>query len=91
MGKLKVNVKYGIDAQTMELYVLRNVGVPLFGREWLRNVQLNWQEIKAMQITPKQNNNATDEKLILTDTDTGCTGFPGRNWHPETHESTGGT
>lgn len=33
--------------------MLKKGGVPLFGREWLRSIQLNWQSIKAIQVTPK--------------------------------------
>ncbi len=33
--------------------MLKKGGVPLFEREWFRSIQLNWQSIKAIQVTPK--------------------------------------
>lgn len=45
LGKLKVNVKYENQRCNLELYVLRDGGVPLFGRQWLRHIHLNWHEI----------------------------------------------
>ena len=67
-GKFKVKVKHGKDKQKLELYVLQSEGVSLFGPEWMRSIHLNWQSIKAMQITSKQNRSTTDERLrwILT-------------------------
>ena len=65
---MKVKVKHGKDKQKLELYVLQSEGVPLFGCEWMRSIHLNWQAIKAIQITSKQNRSTTDERLkrILT-------------------------
>lgn len=63
LGKLKVNVKYENQRCNLELYVLRDGGVPLFGRQWLRHIHLNWHEIKAMKIAKKQNGQCADERL----------------------------
>ncbi|XP_061152316.1 uncharacterized protein K02A2.6-like [Syngnathus typhle] len=60
LGKLKVKVKYRNQKCNLELFVLKEGGVPLFGRRWLRQIKLNWHEIKSMHIASKQ---LTDMKL----------------------------
>ncbi|XP_028656990.1 uncharacterized protein K02A2.6-like [Erpetoichthys calabaricus] len=51
IGKLKVTVVYESQRHLLDLYVLSRGGVPLFGREWLKSIQLNWQSIKEMHFT----------------------------------------
>lgn len=53
MGKLKVRVKCEKQRRVLNLYVLKKGGVPLFGREWLRSIRLNWQSLKAIQVNPE--------------------------------------
>ena len=62
LGKLKVKVKYENTKRMLDLYVVQNDNVPLFGREWLRNIQLNWQSIKMMKATEKSEQ-PTPERL----------------------------
>ncbi|XP_014834021.1 PREDICTED: uncharacterized protein K02A2.6-like [Poecilia mexicana] len=50
-GKLKVNVVYGDQTHKLELYVLKTTGPALLGREWLRRIQLDWNAIKALNIS----------------------------------------
>ncbi|XP_030621125.1 uncharacterized protein K02A2.6-like [Chanos chanos] len=54
-GKLKVKVTYGGKTQQLELYVLKNGGPALFGREWLRKIQLDWHTIKALNMSSAGN------------------------------------
>ncbi|XP_028327385.1 uncharacterized protein K02A2.6-like [Gouania willdenowi] len=54
LGKLKVKVKYKNQTCNLELFVLKEGGAPLFGRQWLRQIKLNWQQIKTMNIASKQ-------------------------------------
>ncbi|XP_060782844.1 uncharacterized protein K02A2.6 [Neoarius graeffei] len=61
----KIKVKYENKRKTLDLYVLQRGGVPLFGRDWLQMIQLNWQSIKAMQHSENGNSKATQEKLNL--------------------------
>lgn len=35
------------------MYVKQKGGPPLFGQEWLRNMKLNWAEIKAIETLKK--------------------------------------
>lgn len=65
VGKIKVKVKYENKKKMLDLYVLQRGGVPLFGRDWLQMIQLNWQSIKAMQLSENGNSKATQEKLNL--------------------------
>ncbi len=48
IGKLKVRLKCENKRRVLDLNVLKKGGVPLFEREWLRSIQLNWQSIKAI-------------------------------------------
>lgn len=70
MGVVKVKVHYSDQRHVLSLYVVERGGAPLFGREWLREIQLDWQSIKEMQatVTKKQSTGSTTEKLnkILT-------------------------
>lgn len=38
---------------SLDLYVIQKGGPPLFGQEWLRNIKLNWAEIKAIETLKK--------------------------------------
>lgn len=50
LGYLECNVQLNDQSETLNLYVLNNEGRPLFGREWLRHLNLNWAEIKSLQV-----------------------------------------
>lgn len=63
LGKLKVKVTYEGQRRNLELYVLKYGGVPLFGRQWLKHIRLNWHDIKAMKITSKEENLCTNGQL----------------------------
>ena len=64
-GKLKVDVTYGDKTHKLELYVLKNGGPALFGREWLRKIQIDWHAIKALNISPslKSHNCSSKQRL----------------------------
>ncbi|KAL4009353.1 hypothetical protein ACER0C_003205 [Sarotherodon galilaeus] len=63
LGKLKVKVEYEKKKCNLELYVLKNGGVPLFGRDWLKHIHLNWKEIKSMRLERGLSANSVDERL----------------------------
>lgn len=48
-----VTVDLNDQKQNFNLYVLRKGGPLLFGQEWLRNMKLNWAEIKAVETLKK--------------------------------------
>ena len=41
------------SAAKLPLYVVHNGGPPLFGRDWLSDIQLDWQHIKSLRQTKR--------------------------------------
>ncbi|KAL2077680.1 hypothetical protein ACEWY4_027184 [Coilia grayii] len=54
-GMLKVWVKLNRQKARLPLYVVKGTSPPLFGREWLRNIKLDWREIKTVRTGHKAN------------------------------------
>ena len=48
LGCVDVKVQYGSQSFTLPLYVIKTNSPPLFGRERLKVIQLNWQQIHKM-------------------------------------------
>ena len=49
-GEILVDVQYGQQAaEQLPLVVVKGEGPSLFGRNWLRHIQLNWSSIKAIR------------------------------------------
>ena len=57
VGSIDVCVSYKGQKITLPLVIVRGVGPSLLGRNWLQNMQFNWQEIFW-------SNNATLEKVL---------------------------
>lgn len=53
LGVIKVKVALNGQSAHLELYVVKQGGPPLFGRDWLRNIKLDWKSIKAISIVSK--------------------------------------
>lgn len=49
IGMLDVNVEY--NGQNLPLFVVKNGGSALFGRQWLGKIKLNWKSIKHITAT----------------------------------------
>ncbi|XP_058868762.1 uncharacterized protein K02A2.6-like [Acipenser ruthenus] len=47
-GKINVQVKLNGQMELLQLYVVEGDYPPLFGREWIKKMNLNWQEIKSL-------------------------------------------
>ena len=45
LGKITVDVSYGIQNGTYTLYVVKGSGTSLLGREWMRHIKLDWKSI----------------------------------------------
>ena len=43
---MKVEVKYEGYTGAQTLYVVEGCGPSLFGRDWLNEIRINWQEIR---------------------------------------------
>ncbi len=49
MGELQVNVSYGDQRAQLPLIVVDGNGPNLMGRNWLKQIQLNWQRIATVR------------------------------------------
>ena len=48
VGQMEANVNYEQQNKHLLLYVIKGKGPALLGRDWLREFQLNWGQIKAL-------------------------------------------
>ena len=48
LGVLTVQVSYKEQSRSLDLYVVPRGGPPLFGRSWLKEINLDWPKIKAL-------------------------------------------
>jgi hypothetical protein len=46
-GTMDVRVQYGDQCRTLPVVIINGNGPSLFGRDWLKHIQLNWQDIKV--------------------------------------------
>lgn len=51
LGVMPVTVKYNDQQSELDLYIVRTEGPVLWGRDWLRKLQLDWKSIKSLQVT----------------------------------------
>ena len=51
IGTMKVEVKYEGYTGAQTLYVVEGCGPSLFGRDWLNEIRINWQEICTVMST----------------------------------------
>nr|XP_055076811.1 uncharacterized protein K02A2.6-like [Misgurnus anguillicaudatus] len=51
LGIMPVTVKYNDQQSELDLYIVPTDGPALWGRDWLRKMQLDWKSIKSLQIT----------------------------------------
>ena len=51
LGKINVTVKLNGQRRKLDLYVIEGGSNALFGRSWLREIQVNWAEIHAIVAT----------------------------------------
>ena len=47
---LDVNVEYNGQQQNLPLFVVKNGGPALFGRQWLDKIKLDWKSIKHIPV-----------------------------------------
>ncbi|XP_059413408.1 uncharacterized protein K02A2.6-like [Carassius carassius] len=62
-GVIKVRVKLNKQSARLPLYVVKGDTAPLFGREWLRRIRLNWREIKTVRAVHQTNEKTLDSLL----------------------------
>ena len=56
MGQLNVHVKYGTQSAPLVLVVVAGNGPSLFGRNWLKYIQLDWKHIATVRTVPQELN-----------------------------------
>ena len=52
LGQLDVHVKYGTQSAPLILVVVAGNGPSLFGRNWLKYIQLDWKRISTVRTAP---------------------------------------
>ena len=60
-GEVLVNVQYGNQNKKLTLYVTRNEGPCLMGRDWLRSIRLDWRTIGLTLVDTTQTQVFRDE------------------------------
>lgn len=60
VGQATVRVRYSSQTSTEIIYLVKENVSAVFGREWLRNIRINWKEIKTIHA---ESTNSRDSKL----------------------------
>ncbi|CAC5383037.1 unnamed protein product [Mytilus coruscus] len=63
LGCANVKVHYKGEAHVLPLYVVPKGGSPLFGREWLKHIKLDWNEIKEVHGIDQKENRGIEAEL----------------------------
>ncbi|CAL9694783.1 unnamed protein product [Knipowitschia caucasica] len=63
LGVLPVEVQHNGQQCTLDLYIVKRGGPALWGRDWLRKLQLDWKSIKSLQVAPNTTDKSTEVKL----------------------------
>ncbi|XP_025758532.1 uncharacterized protein K02A2.6-like [Oreochromis niloticus] len=62
-GVIKVQVELNKQRATLPLYVVKVDAPPLFGREWLRVIKLNWKDLKMIHAREQSGNDNLEAVL----------------------------
>ena len=54
LGKTTVAIELNGQKAQDDVYIVDSTGPPLFGRTWLRKLQLDWKEIHSVTASPKE-------------------------------------
>ena len=54
LGILDVTVEINKQKKELQLYVIERGGAPLFGRDWLRELKLDWRTINKIHAVPEK-------------------------------------
>ena len=69
-GKFIAHVKLHGQKRKLPLFVVPNGSNALLGRDWLRELQLNWAEVKAVSIAESINSVSANKQVYKPETDT---------------------
>jgi hypothetical protein len=75
LGVMRVQVQYNDQCSYLNLYVVKHGGPALFGREWLKSIQLDWKMIKSLTIVSDESKCDMTLKDILARRDEVCFAF----------------
>ena len=64
-GVARVRVDYNNQTVESNLYVVRKDGPTLFGREWLRQIQIDWPSIKSVSTAVDKVSDSCDDSVKL--------------------------
>ncbi|XP_033740319.1 uncharacterized protein K02A2.6-like [Pecten maximus] len=62
-GIAKVKVEYNGQSKLLDLYIVENGGRPLFGREWFRQITLDWHRIHSIVKVHTGTNTAVQQQV----------------------------
>jgi predicted transcriptional regulator len=54
LGVMRVQVQYNAQCSYLNLYVVKRGGPALFGREWLKSIQLDWRTKEETSFSDKR-------------------------------------
>ena len=73
LGKTTVAIELNGQKAQDDVYIVDSTGPPLFGRTWLRKLQLDWKEIHSVTASPKERlDKLTERYTEIFKTDLGC-------------------
>ena len=73
LGKTTVAIELNGQKAQDDVYIVDSTGPPLFGRTWLRKLQLDWKEIHSVTASPKERLDKLKERYTeIFKTDLGC-------------------
>jgi hypothetical protein len=64
-GYINVQVKYNGQCESLRLYVVQKGGTALFGREWLKKINLDWKNLKWINKISVSGNTSENLDLLL--------------------------
>ena len=64
-GYINVQVKYNGQCESLKLYVVQKGGTALFGREWLKKINLDWKNLKWINKISVSENTSENLDLLL--------------------------
>ena len=65
LGECTVSVGYNAEEYQLPLLIVPDGSTPLFGRNWLKLVKLDWKNLGLLQIRPLQSNNDFSTKYQI--------------------------
>ena len=65
MGTISVKVKYKNQTRTLSLFVVKTDGPALLGRDWMRQLKLNWSIVNQVHRVVLEKNSYLSRQWVL--------------------------